>query len=254
MYSNNYKLYMHIAPNGKVYIGITGCPLLQRWHIDGSGYRNQTLFWRAIQKYGWNNFEHVVLMDNLSRDWARQLEISFINEYQSNNPKYGYNVLSGGERGRDAGLYHMPEHVRKKISESNKGKIVSADARKKISESVRHLWESDEYRSKQNRKVITDEARQNMSNSHKGYKMTDAQKEKIRQGNIGKKCTESTKRKISEVVKARHVYEKQMGIKRNCSNGGVVKGSHWCNDGTRNFRIHGEIPDGLVEGKLKSVV
>lgn len=43
---------MHKSPSGKVYIGITGSSLKQRWRKNGSGYSTQRLFYRAIQKYG----------------------------------------------------------------------------------------------------------------------------------------------------------------------------------------------------------
>ena len=45
MYSkNNYIVYKHTAPNGKVYIGITGFDPEYRWLNNGRGYKNQTTF------------------------------------------------------------------------------------------------------------------------------------------------------------------------------------------------------------------
>lgn len=52
-----YIVYMHIAPNNKVYIGITSQILSNRSHSNGSGYRLNQHFWRAIQKYGWDKFQ-----------------------------------------------------------------------------------------------------------------------------------------------------------------------------------------------------
>ena len=47
----NYKLYIHKFPNGKVYVGITSQDVGERWR-HGEGYKDQ-LVYRAILKYGW---------------------------------------------------------------------------------------------------------------------------------------------------------------------------------------------------------
>ena len=38
---NNFCVYKHTCPNGKVYIGITGKKPKHRWGKDGSGYKKQ---------------------------------------------------------------------------------------------------------------------------------------------------------------------------------------------------------------------
>ena len=69
--ANNYKVYKHTCPNGKVYIGITRLNPLDRWG-GGFGYQTQVYFWRAIVKYGWINIKHDVPYDNLSEEEAKQ--------------------------------------------------------------------------------------------------------------------------------------------------------------------------------------
>lgn len=63
---NKYCVYKHTAPDGRVYIGITGNDPKIRWS-SGSGYRNNTYFTRCIKKYGWTNFKHEILFDKLSK-------------------------------------------------------------------------------------------------------------------------------------------------------------------------------------------
>ena len=93
----NYKVYKHINKiNNKVYIGITQQDLKKRWQ-NGYGYKEQKYFYSAIKKYGWNNFEHIVLFDNLTEEQAIEKEIELIKQYKSNNRKYGYNISQGGE-------------------------------------------------------------------------------------------------------------------------------------------------------------
>lgn len=97
-----YKVYKHTLPkaisekkNDKVYIGITLQKVEYRWR-NGDGYKLQTYFYNAIQKYGWDNFTHEILFDGLSREEAEQKEKELISFYNSTNHKFGYNIQSGG--------------------------------------------------------------------------------------------------------------------------------------------------------------
>ena len=58
--AENYTVYKHISPNGKQYVGITKQDVVKRW-ANGEGYKNCTYFYNAIQKYGWENFQHIIL-------------------------------------------------------------------------------------------------------------------------------------------------------------------------------------------------
>lgn len=111
-------VYKHTAPNGKVYIGITSQNPASRWN-SGYGYRGNEYFFKAIQKYGWNNIRHDILLEGLSKKDACRLEIELIEEYQSNNAAFGYNISKGGECGTHGAK--LSESTRKKMSESRKG-------------------------------------------------------------------------------------------------------------------------------------
>lgn len=113
---NNYTVYKHTTPSGKVYIGITGKDVEARWR-NGSGYSRNNHFWNAIKKYGWENISHEILASNLSREEACEAEKMYICLYQSADQSKGYNLTFGGERG----AIHT-EASRKKLSESRKGK------------------------------------------------------------------------------------------------------------------------------------
>ena len=108
-----FSVYAHKAPNNKLYFGITSLKPKHRWYSDGRGYKNQPLFYRAIQKYGWDNFEHYIIAKELSQEQAHQMEKDLIMMFQSNNPKFGYNNTKGGE-----GItgYQHTEKAKKKLS------------------------------------------------------------------------------------------------------------------------------------------
>ena len=113
----NYKVYMHTSPSNKVYIGITCKDVKRRWRKDGNGYKGQEYFYKAIQKYKWDNFKHEVLYEGLTKEEAEKIEIELIKKYKSNDPNYGYNILSGGFAPGE-----MPDEVKQKVSMSRKGK------------------------------------------------------------------------------------------------------------------------------------
>ena len=100
--NKQYKIYAHINKiNGKVYIGQT-CyrNINQRWR-HGEGYKRSPHFYNAIQKYGWENFEHIILFEDIcGYELADVIERELIQKYQSNNSEYGYNISSGGSYGR----------------------------------------------------------------------------------------------------------------------------------------------------------
>ena len=80
----NYKLYVHIAPNGKRYYGITKQDVKKRWGY-GYGYSRNQYFYKAINKYGWNNIEHIVLHEGLDKEEAQELEQYMIQWYNTAN-------------------------------------------------------------------------------------------------------------------------------------------------------------------------
>ena len=144
MIDKNFCVYKHTSPNGKVYIGITCQKPKYRW-ANGKGYKESPLFYNAIKKYGWENFEHEVLFDNLSEQDAKQLEIDLISKYKSNNRDFGYNITSGGDGalGRK-----MSEESKDKIRKANSGKHPNEETRAKMSKSQKGRKHSEETRKK----------------------------------------------------------------------------------------------------------
>ena len=125
-----YTVYKHKNKiNNKVYIGITKQKPHQRWGKGGNGYKQNSCFYNAIKKYGWDNFEHIILFENLHPDDAYKKEQELIALYKSNQKEFGYNRSIGGEVG-SLGC-KMSEEAKKKISKARIGKKLSDEAKEK---------------------------------------------------------------------------------------------------------------------------
>lgn len=73
-------VYKHTFPNGAVYIGKTDANPEDRW-LNGWGYKNCPLMFNAIIKFGWDNVNHEILYDNLTKEEATKIEIVQIREH-----------------------------------------------------------------------------------------------------------------------------------------------------------------------------
>lgn len=171
---NNFSVYVHISPSNKLYFGITHLKPTRRWGANGAGYKCNRHFWAAIQKYGWDNFQHLILLDNVSKEVACECEKYLIAKYNTRNQNFGYNYSVGGEK-------------------TALGNVLSDDTKEKI-------------RQFQLGRTKSESTRKKLSVAHKGKKtgpMSEEHKLKISRGNSGKVLSEETKRKISESRKGK---------------------------------------------------
>jgi len=89
-----YKAYNKIT--GKIYIGFDS-----KWPRRKNAHKcyhkkRDNKFYRAIKKYGWENFEWSIVYQSLDKNHTKNImETFFINEYDSF--KNGYNSTFGGE-------------------------------------------------------------------------------------------------------------------------------------------------------------
>lgn len=93
---NDYIIYKHTSPSGKIYIGITRQSPKRRWRY-GYGYPSNSYFSNAIKKYGWDNFTHEILESDLSKERACELEKELISLYKKQG--ISYNIADGGQDG-----------------------------------------------------------------------------------------------------------------------------------------------------------
>ena len=91
-----YKVYCYTSPSGKIYIGQTGQSIKARAGKEGINYQQCPYFYKAIQKYGLENFKVDILKDNLTHEEANYWEEYYINLLDSTNQARGYNLAEGG--------------------------------------------------------------------------------------------------------------------------------------------------------------
>jgi len=123
-----YSVYVHIFPNGKLYIGCS-CNPSKRWEGSGVKYKPNTNMFEDIMHYGWVNVKHEILVDNLSKEMAYEVESALILKYKTFDSKYGYNLSQGSVKG----VKHISPKGIKNIRESMTGRVVSEESRKKMS-------------------------------------------------------------------------------------------------------------------------
>lgn len=94
-----WKVYLHISKlDGRMYCGITSQSLIDRWSY-GKGYKGCVHFHNAIKKYGWESFDHIVVLSNGTREEANELEETIVRCCHLQDERYGFNICDGGYNG-----------------------------------------------------------------------------------------------------------------------------------------------------------
>ena len=123
-----WKIYLHKNKiNGLCYVGQTSKTLAQRWGRSGGNYKGQK-FYDAIEEFGWDNFEHIILEDNIKTameaDKAERKWIAYYNSYEN-----GYNENPGG-----GGSFNFSKEAKEKIGKATKKRWEDLEYRKFMSE------------------------------------------------------------------------------------------------------------------------
>ena len=125
-----YTVYIHTClANNKKYVGITGQEPKKRWK-NGNGYYKSLFFYNAIKKYGWDNFNHEIVLCNLTKLEAEMFEIEMIKCYKTQDRKFGYNLDCGGGVNKK-----HSEYTKLKMRNIKLGKVFSEEHRKNMSKS-----------------------------------------------------------------------------------------------------------------------
>jgi group I intron endonuclease len=212
-------IYKITSPSGKIYIG-QGVDVLHRFYIYKKLLcKQQTKLYHSFCKYGVENHKFEIIHE-CNENELNDLEIKYINQFNTFNTDIGLNLLSGGSNGR-----HNDE-TKLKISESrigdknpNYGKKMSQEQKDKISiaNKGRKLSKETIDRIIKSKTGVISSFRGKKQSEEAKIKMSQAKKGKCFGSDnnfYGKKHSDETKKKISESNKGRKSLNKGMKISK----------------------------------------
>ena len=128
---NNYSVYQHVTPDGMYYFGQTQ-NVEKRWSNNGAGYKG-TALQPYIEKYGWENIQHIVLFRDQTKEDALWIEDFLITTAREdgvciNKQRSGNISKEEGYRQRQFNKYYEENKDKiliknKQYNEENKDKI-----------------------------------------------------------------------------------------------------------------------------------
>jgi len=186
MFGIIYKITNKI--NGKIYIGQTINEFEKRWSVHVSSKKGCPYLQNAIQKYGKENFDKVIVARCDSLEEMNHRETYYIKLFNTLAPN-GYNLNTGGDS-------RIPsEETRKKMSEAQKrigkgrnlGKRASEETKKKMS--IINSGEGNPFFGKKH----TSEAKLKNSLAHLGKTASEEAKQKMSIAHNGNKYNLGTK-------------------------------------------------------------
>lgn len=137
--------------NGKVYIGQTSTSLHNRvvQHMTNSRPNtkaHKAYFQKALNKYGIQNFDLDIIEICANKEELDERERYWIAYYNSTNKQFGYNIDSGGSKGKKTkGL--SPEH-KQALLMANLGKPRSESTKQKLREIHKQKWQDPVFKQK----------------------------------------------------------------------------------------------------------
>lgn len=224
--------------NQKVYVGSAFC-LVRRYDMHKSrlarGIHHSRGLQASVNKYGLENFRFE-LIELCDKKDVIPKEQYWIDRYNSYKKGYNSSPTAGNRAGmklsereiamiikRNTGRPCSPE-TRRKIGESQKGKIISVEQRKKMSKTLKGRKLSPESKAKQSASLKkyaqTPEAKAHyvkIGGMNKGRKMKEEFRiamSKRQKGKPGRPLSEESKLKISEKNKGRPKTPEQIELAR----------------------------------------
>lgn len=185
-------IYCLTFKNGKKYIGQTIQPLYTRLKQHSSQHYC-TAVHNAIKKYKEYTCDILLEVKNEELDYYEE---KLIHEYNTIIPS-GYNIRTGGKSSK------FCDEIKKKMSNSHKGKSHSMETKLAISKALsgRTLDQCTKEKISDSKKriILSDEAKKRMSRC--GMKHTDEAKNKVSLFNKGKTVAIDTREKLSQSLR-----------------------------------------------------
>jgi len=183
--------------NNHVYIGFTqNFKVRKHAHMKASEKGIDIPFYRAIRKYGWNNFSWEIIYQSKDGEHTKNImEPYFISLYYSNDGIHGYNSTCGGD-----GLTSKSwiQEMRKRQSELTKIGMSRPEIKQKISDGLKKYYQENPNSVLMKGKKHSEESKNKMSQAH--LQMTEETKNKIGQASHNMWNNPESRKKILEHI------------------------------------------------------
>lgn len=209
---NVYIVYKHISPTGREYVGMTR-NIKKRWEGNGCSYTKNSEFRNDIMKYGWDNFQHLIIKDGLSLSEASKLEDDLI--VDAMNRGVAYNIARGGIGGSHPAWNKgipLNEEQKTKLAAANKGKKLSDETKRKIGEASRNH-------------IVSEETKRKIGDKNRGKKHSKEHMEKWVESNRWRFCKIEIKKDgiTIGVYKSKREAARDTGLSRGFIDGAIKR-------------------------------
>ena len=166
---NNYSVYQHVTPDGMYYFGQTS-NIKRRWRNNGAEYK-RTALQPYIEKFGWDNIQHIVLFKDQTRENALWIENFLIETAREDG------VCINKQR---SGLVSKEEGYSQEYYEQNKQQIL--DKKQQYYETnkdkKRQYYETNKEQISEQKKQYYEQNKQQIREQQKQYYETNKDKKR----------------------------------------------------------------------------
>ena len=161
---NNYSVYQHVTPDGMYYFGATQ-NVERRWSNNGAEYK-RTALQPYIEKYGWDNIQHIVLFKDQTRENALWIEDFLITTAQEDG------VCINKRR---SGLVSKEEGYQQDYYEQNKQQILEQKQqyyeqnKDRIKEQKQQYYEQNKQQILEQKQQYYEQNKEQVQERHKQY-------------------------------------------------------------------------------------
>lgn len=186
--------------NNKIYIGQSG-NIEKRFkeHKNSVNKKINIPLYRAIRKYGLNNFEFIIIEEVISVQNLDSREQFWLDHYQSYLPEKGYNIYKTASSPRG---HTFSKEARKRNSDAHKGQIPWIKGKKHTEEAIEKMIQNRKGKSSPLKgRKLSEEHVLKLIESHKGQAVSEETRKKISLSSKNRKHSKGTIEKLSLISK-----------------------------------------------------
>ena len=201
---NNYIVYQHVTPDNMYYFGQSQ-NVEKRWSNNGIQYKGTSLY-PYIEKYGWDNIQHIVLFRDQTKENALWIEDFLITTAREDGVCINKN-RSGNVSKEEGYNKNQMKYLREQNHENEvrKQKQYYEQNKDKIKEQSKQYYEQNKDKIREYQRDYREQNKDKIKEHQRDYR--EQNKEQIREQS--KRYYEENKDKIKETSKQYYEQNKQ---------------------------------------------